>query len=130
MSRTRKGPAAPWDNRVIRLCIWLGLPRRLFSAGGLDYLPDRVGHQLRLFDLHVVAALGANPVRRVGEKLSKLVLTLGPGLLQRRRQPVGEARRKRKGLALRDHDERDGVERRRFGGGAHLIETHIEVDGL
>ena len=93
-------------------------------------MPDRVDHQLRRFDLHVVAALGGNPVRRGWQELSEVILTRGPALLQSCGEPVGEDWRKCEGLALRDHDERDRGERRRPGRGAHLIEAHIEVDGL
>ena len=66
----------------------------------------------------------------VFKQLSELILARGPGLLQCRGQPVGKAKRKRKGLAFRDPDERNSRQRRRLGRGAHLIEAHIEVDGL
>src|SRR4029077_2945452 len=44
-----------WDNWVSQPWVWRRSLRRLFSAGGFDHLPDRVDHQLRLFDLNVVA---------------------------------------------------------------------------
>ena len=54
---------------AIHHCVWHGLAGRLFSAGGFEHPPNRVNHQLRLFELHVVAALGGDPVRCVWQEL-------------------------------------------------------------